>query len=87
MRIVAFIGSPIETDEKELVRLAKRLKKEKVNVDIVSFGEEVEPKVKQRKKIYNSYLITIVFQVKTQDIQYYSYCRFSTSRFLSFLIH
>ena len=41
MRIVAFVGSPISTDDKELVKLAKRLKKEKVNVDIVSFGEEV----------------------------------------------
>ncbi|CAG5090813.1 Similar to Rpn10: 26S proteasome non-ATPase regulatory subunit 4 (Drosophila melanogaster) [Cotesia congregata] len=40
MRIVAFVGSPILFDEKELVKLAKRLKKEKVNVDIVSFGEE-----------------------------------------------
>ncbi|XP_017886419.1 26S proteasome non-ATPase regulatory subunit 4 [Ceratina calcarata] len=40
MRIVAFIGSPIEIDEKELVKLAKRLKKEKVNVDVISFGEE-----------------------------------------------
>ncbi|XP_011313726.1 26S proteasome non-ATPase regulatory subunit 4 isoform X2 [Fopius arisanus] len=40
MRIVAFVGSPIELDEKELVKLAKRLKKEKVNVDIISFGEE-----------------------------------------------
>lgn len=41
MRIVAFIGSPIMTDEKEVTKLAKRLKKEKVNVDIVSFGEDV----------------------------------------------
>ncbi|XP_012286987.1 26S proteasome non-ATPase regulatory subunit 4 [Orussus abietinus] len=40
MRIVAFVGSPIQIDEKELVKLAKRLKKEKVNVDIISFGEE-----------------------------------------------
>ncbi|XP_069689944.1 26S proteasome non-ATPase regulatory subunit 4 isoform X1 [Periplaneta americana] len=45
MRIVAFVGSPVETEEKELVKLAKRLKKEKVNVDIVSFGEEVSPQV------------------------------------------
>lgn len=43
MRIVAFVGSPVESEEKELVKLAKRLKKEKVNVDIVSFGEEVSP--------------------------------------------
>lgn len=41
MRIVVFIGSPVDGDEKELTKLAKRLKKEKVNVDIVSFGEEV----------------------------------------------
>ncbi|XP_028391060.1 26S proteasome non-ATPase regulatory subunit 4-like [Dendronephthya gigantea] len=40
MRIIAFVGSPLANDEKELVRLAKKLKKEKVNVDIVNFGEE-----------------------------------------------
>lgn len=40
MRIVAFVGSPVEHDEKEAVKVAKRLKKEKVNVDIVSFGED-----------------------------------------------
>lgn len=41
MRIVAFVGSPVDQDEKEVVKVAKRLKKEKVNVDIVSFGEDV----------------------------------------------
>ncbi|XP_064630340.1 26S proteasome non-ATPase regulatory subunit 4-like [Lineus longissimus] len=40
LRIIIFVGSPIEEDEKELVKLAKRLKKEKVNVDVVNFGEE-----------------------------------------------
>uniref|UniRef100_A0A023FEK3 26S proteasome non-ATPase regulatory subunit 4 n=1 Tax=Amblyomma cajennense TaxID=34607 RepID=A0A023FEK3_AMBCJ len=40
MRIVVFVGSPIETDSRELAKLAKRLKKEKVNVDIVNFGED-----------------------------------------------
>ena len=40
-RIVVFIGSPVEEEEKDLVKLAKRLKKEKVNVDIVNFGEQV----------------------------------------------
>ncbi|EDO31082.1 predicted protein [Nematostella vectensis] len=40
MRIVVFVGSPIESDEKEIVKLAKKLKKEKVNVDVVNFGEE-----------------------------------------------
>jgi len=39
-RIVAFVGSPIEADEKDLTKLAKKLKKEKVNVDIINIGEE-----------------------------------------------
>ncbi|EDV97245.1 26S proteasome non-ATPase regulatory subunit 4 [Drosophila grimshawi] len=39
MRIVVFVGSPISNEEGELVKQAKRLKKEKVNVDIVSFGD------------------------------------------------
>lgn len=39
MRIVLFIGSPLVADEGEIVKLAKRLKKEKVSVDIVSFGD------------------------------------------------
>jgi len=39
MRIVVFVGSPVDVDEKELVKLAKKLKKEKVNVDIINFGE------------------------------------------------
>jgi len=38
-RIIIFVGSPIDSDEKDLQRLAKKLKKEKVNVDIVNFGE------------------------------------------------
>uniref|UniRef100_A0A0B7AMZ2 26S proteasome non-ATPase regulatory subunit 4 n=1 Tax=Arion vulgaris TaxID=1028688 RepID=A0A0B7AMZ2_9EUPU len=40
LRIVVFVGSPIDLDEKEIVKVAKRLKKEKVNVDVVNFGEE-----------------------------------------------
>eukprot|EP00092_Neocalanus_flemingeri_P015645 GFUD01016934.1.p1 GENE.GFUD01016934.1~~GFUD01016934.1.p1 ORF type:complete len:374 (+),score=142.65 GFUD01016934.1:73-1194(+) len=39
-RIVAFVGSPLEDDEKEMIKLAKKLKKEKVNIDIVNFGED-----------------------------------------------
>ncbi|XP_030604987.1 26S proteasome non-ATPase regulatory subunit 4-like [Archocentrus centrarchus] len=40
MRIIAFVGSPVCDNEKELVKMAKRLKKEKVNVDVINFGEE-----------------------------------------------
>ena len=39
-RIVVFVGSPLEAEESTLVKVAKKLKKEKVNVDIVSFGED-----------------------------------------------
>jgi len=38
-RIIAFVGSPITSDEKDLIKVAKKLKKEKVSVDVVSFGE------------------------------------------------
>lgn len=51
MRIIAFIASPVDNDNKELVRLAKKLKKEKVNVDIVSFGENVENQTKLQEFI------------------------------------
>ncbi len=44
-RIVAFVGSPLDTDEATLIKLAKKLKKEKVNVDIVSFGEAVSQNI------------------------------------------
>ncbi|XP_030842176.1 26S proteasome non-ATPase regulatory subunit 4 [Strongylocentrotus purpuratus] len=40
MRIVAFVGSPVESEEKELVKMAKKLKKEKVSVDLINFGED-----------------------------------------------
>nr|XP_002126849.1 26S proteasome non-ATPase regulatory subunit 4-like [Ciona intestinalis] len=39
-RIVAFIGSPIQEDEKEIIKVAKKLKKEKVSVDVINFGEQ-----------------------------------------------
>uniref|UniRef100_A0A0N5AVW0 26S proteasome non-ATPase regulatory subunit 4 n=1 Tax=Syphacia muris TaxID=451379 RepID=A0A0N5AVW0_9BILA len=40
MRIVLFVGSPIDhLDTQELLKLAKKLKKEKVLADVVCFGE------------------------------------------------
>lgn len=53
-RIVAFIGSPIEAEEKELIKLAKKLKKEKVNIDIVNFGED-----DSNTEILNKFIETI----------------------------
>jgi len=53
-RIVAFVGSPIEADEKEVIKLAKKLKKEKVNIDIVNFGED-----ESNADILNKFVTTI----------------------------
>ena len=39
---MVFVGSPITSDNKDLQRLAKKLRKEKVNVDVVNFGESEE---------------------------------------------
>jgi 26S proteasome regulatory subunit N10 len=40
-RIIVFVGSPVKDEEKDLVKLAKKLKKNNVAVDIVNFGEEM----------------------------------------------
>jgi len=53
-RIVAFVGSPIDADEKEVIKLAKKLKKEKVNIDIVNFGED-----EANADILNKFVTTI----------------------------
>ena len=45
-RIVVFIGSPVEEDVETLTKIAKKLKKNNVAVDIVSFGCEEENKAK-----------------------------------------
>jgi 26S proteasome regulatory subunit N10 len=63
-RIIFFVGSPIETDSEELVRLAKRLKKNNIAVDIINFGEEEQNTEKLEAFISavnnnNSHLITI----------------------------
>lgn len=67
MRIVLFVGSPLELDEKDLEKQAKRLKKEKVSVDIINFGEETENTTKlsnfisilNGKEGQSSHLVTI----------------------------
>ena len=41
-RIVIFVGSPIKEDKDALVKIAKKLKKNNVAVDIVAFGSEEE---------------------------------------------
>ncbi|KAG1452558.1 hypothetical protein G6F56_007787 [Rhizopus delemar] len=64
-RIIVFVASPLETDEKTLVKLAKKLKKNNVAVDIINFGEEAENTSRLEAFINNvnnndnSHLVTI----------------------------
>lgn len=44
-RIIVFVASPLEgqgADEKSMVRLAKKLKKNNVAVDFIAFGDGIE---------------------------------------------
>ena len=54
IQIKLLFRSPIEADEKEIVKLAKKLKKEKVNIDVVSFGED-----EVNTDILNKFITTI----------------------------
>lgn len=63
-RIIAFVGSPIEEEEKALVNLAKKLKKNNVAVDLVNFGEventtKLEAFIAAINSNDNSHLVTI----------------------------
>ncbi|KAK6336337.1 hypothetical protein TWF696_001898 [Orbilia brochopaga] len=52
-RIIAFVGSPVAEDEKTLVRLAKKMKKHKIAIDFINFGEEAENEPKLKAFIAN----------------------------------
>ncbi|CDH51028.1 26s proteasome non-atpase regulatory subunit 4-like [Lichtheimia corymbifera JMRC:FSU:9682] len=52
-RIIVFVGSPVETEERTLVRLAKKMKKNNVAVDIINFGEEAQNTAKLEAFINN----------------------------------
>ncbi|KAH8832825.1 hypothetical protein DL96DRAFT_1523052 [Flagelloscypha sp. PMI_526] len=41
-RIIVFVASPLDADESALIRLAKKLKKNNVAVDIIAFGDGIE---------------------------------------------
>ncbi|KAF9963557.1 hypothetical protein BGZ65_002350, partial [Modicella reniformis] len=64
-RVIVFVGSPVEEDEKTLVKLAKKLKKNNIAVDVINFGEETENKTKLEAFVAavnnndNSNLVTI----------------------------
>lgn len=44
-RIIIFVASPIQEEEQDLVKLGKKLKKNNVAVDVISFGEDQRAKL------------------------------------------
>lgn len=64
-RVIAFVSSPVLETEQELVKLAKKLKKNSVSVDIINFGEELQNTAKLEKFIEtvnkddSSHLLTV----------------------------
>jgi len=64
-RIIFFVGSPIYDDKDEIINVAKKLKKNNIAVDIISFGEEslntekVEAFINTINNNNNSSLVTI----------------------------
>jgi len=46
-RIIVFTCSPIDEDEKSLIKLSKRMKKTGISIDIISFGELGEATTKK----------------------------------------
>lgn len=64
-RIVVFVGSPIAEDKESLIKIGKKLKKNNVAVDVVSFGSEDE-NAEKLEAFYgavnsndNSHLVTV----------------------------
>ncbi|CCH44600.1 26S proteasome non-ATPase regulatory subunit [Wickerhamomyces ciferrii] len=63
-RIIAFVGSPIKESEKELEKLAKKMKKNNIAIDFINYGEESVNTSKLEKFISivnshdNSHLVT-----------------------------
>ncbi|KAK9365460.1 hypothetical protein V1509DRAFT_632999 [Lipomyces kononenkoae] len=52
-RVIVFVGSPVQDDEKELIKLAKKMKKNNIAVDFINFGEDAENIDKLEKFIAN----------------------------------
>ncbi|RLV95625.1 26S proteasome regulatory subunit RPN10 [Spathaspora sp. JA1] len=64
-RIIVFVGSPILETDKELEKLAKKMKKNNIAIDIINFGEESINTAKLEKfnsiinNHDNSHLVTV----------------------------
>lgn len=64
-RVVVFVASPVTEDEKQLTKLAKKMKKNNVAIDFVNFGQDEENTSKLQSFIDtvnsqdNSHLVTV----------------------------
>ncbi|KAL6898132.1 hypothetical protein GGI43DRAFT_385026 [Trichoderma evansii] len=52
-RIIAFVCSPVEDQEKELVQLAKKMKKGNISVDFVIFGDLEDDATQKKLQAFN----------------------------------
>lgn len=61
-RIIVFVGSPLDgqtADEKAMVKLAKKLKKNNVAVDVVCYGDGIEEPSEDGKTVIKSFVDTV----------------------------
>lgn len=58
-RIIVFVASPLEgqaADEKSMVKLAKKLKKNNVAVDVVCYGDGIEETTEENKGVLRAFV-------------------------------
>ena len=58
-RIIVFIASPLEgqaSDEKAMVKLAKKLKKNNVAVDVVCYGDSIEESIEDGRTVLKAFV-------------------------------
>ncbi|KAF0686332.1 Aste57867_21834 [Aphanomyces stellatus] len=73
-RIVVFLGSPIDEDDKSLVKIGKLLKKNNIGVDVVSMGDvdvnapKLQVFIDAANSNQNSHLITVPPGVLPSDV-------------------
>ncbi|ETS86752.1 hypothetical protein PFICI_00580 [Pestalotiopsis fici W106-1] len=53
-RIIVFVCSPVDDDEKKLVTLAKKMKKSGINIDFVLFGDLDDDEVQKKLEAFNN---------------------------------
>ncbi|KXN81020.1 hypothetical protein AN958_06332 [Leucoagaricus sp. SymC.cos] len=60
-RIIVFVGSPLDgqgADEKSMIKLAKKLKKNNVAIDVICFGDGIEEAAEEGKTVLKTFVET-----------------------------